>query len=388
MPGEPPPPGSVTGAAPGGARVALLVPLTGTYAAAGDALEKAAQLALSGPGAPAMDVKDTGGTASGAQAAAQAAAAAGDRLILGPLTSGETAAVAPIAQAAHVPVLAFTSDGHQARPGVWVLGLTPAQQVNRLVQQAEASGRTTIAALLPDTDLGRDMGTALMTAASATGLPAPREQTYEGGMPALTVAVQAIGDYATRRGPIDQKIAEAKRHDDRVALKAAIAESHQPLPPLPYNALMLGAAGTPLAEMASLLPYYDVTGVQIMGPALWAAPSNRAGAGALLQGAWYAGFDPAARGPFVAAYTTRYGAAPPLIADFAFDAASIAHVTLADTTQGLVASLTRPGGFTGANGALVLLPDGRTRRALGVFAIDQGGATMISPPAATLTPSG
>ncbi len=374
-------------AAEGAARVGLLVPLTGAYAGAGDALKKAAQLALSGPDAPALDVQDTTSTGAGAAAAARAALAAGDRLIIGPLTSTETAAVAPIARAAAVPVLAFTSDSSQAQPGIWVLGLTPTQQVDRLMRQAAEAGKSNIAALLPENELGQDMGAALAAAASRDGLPPPRVRTYGAGMQAITQAVQAISDYATRRGPIDQQIEQAKRTDDRAALKAAIAASHQPLPPLSYNALLLADTGTPLAELATLLPYYDVSGVQIMGPALWAAPANRNGAGALLAGAWYAGFDPAARGPFVTAYTARFGTAPPLIADFAFDAASIAHVTLDDTTESLTASLTRPGGFTGANGAMLLLPDGRTRRALGVFQIDQGNTTMIAPPPPSLTPS-
>ena len=58
----------------------------------------AAQLALDGPGAPPLDVKDTGGTPEGAAAAAQSAIAEGAGLILGPLTSPETAAVAPVAR--------------------------------------------------------------------------------------------------------------------------------------------------------------------------------------------------------------------------------------------------------------------------------------------------
>ena len=138
--------------------VALLVPLSGANAERGADLLRAAQLAMATPGAPSMDVKDTGGTGPGAANAARAAIAAGDTLILGPLTSAETAAVAPVARPSNVPVLAFTSDRTQAQPGVWVLGLTPAQQVTRLVQAAQAEGKPRIAALLPANDTGRAMG--------------------------------------------------------------------------------------------------------------------------------------------------------------------------------------------------------------------------------------
>ena len=44
---------------------------------------------------------------------------AGAGIILGPLTSSETAAVAPVARQAGVAVLAFTNDPNQAQPGVY-----------------------------------------------------------------------------------------------------------------------------------------------------------------------------------------------------------------------------------------------------------------------------
>jgi len=72
----------------------------------GDLVVQAAQLALGVPGAPQLDVKDTGGTPQGAAAAAHAAITDSAGLIIGPLLSSETAAVAPIARGAGVPVLA------------------------------------------------------------------------------------------------------------------------------------------------------------------------------------------------------------------------------------------------------------------------------------------
>ena len=65
-------PGAV---APEGSRVALLAPLTGTNAGRGQALAQAAQLALSEPGSPQLDVHDTHSTPDGAAAAAKAALA-------------------------------------------------------------------------------------------------------------------------------------------------------------------------------------------------------------------------------------------------------------------------------------------------------------------------
>jgi hypothetical protein len=122
-----------------------------------------------------------------------------------------------------------------------------------------------------------------------------------------------------------------------------------------------------------VLSYYFVSppAVQFIGPSLWADP--RSGAGQF-RGAWYAAPDPSARAAFVQAYTARYGAPPPGLADLAFDAASIARVV--STGQG---ELTNSAGFTGADGWLALLPDGGVRRGLAVFQIGPGGPQIVQP---------
>jgi branched-chain amino acid transport system substrate-binding protein len=376
---------TVTGGVGNAIHVALLVPLTGDNAAKGNDLMRAAQLALSAPDSPSLDVKDTGGTPAGAAEAARHAIAGGDVLILGPLTSAETAAVAPVAKPSNVPVLAFTSDSTQAQEGVWVLGLTPGQQVRRLVAAAQEQGKTRIAAVLPQNALGQAMADSLTATVASDGLPPPRMQTYGAGMSALNEAVRTVSDYADRRGPLDAAIHAARSSGDPAARRAATQAARQPLPPLPIDALLLGDTGTPLAELGTLLPYYDVTGIQIMGPALWAQETNRADSGGILRGAWYAAPDPAARAGFVQTFTARYSVAPSVLADFAYDAASIARVTAQSGGVSLAASLTRPGGFSGVDGTLLLLPGGKVLRSLAVFQLSDGGASIISPAPAVLT---
>ena len=172
--GGPGSPVSLPATGKGGGQVALLLPLTGNLAPVGQILENAAKLALPDSGQPSLDIRDTGGTPQGAAAAAQAAIAAGDGLILGPLTSAEAHAVAPVARAANVNMLAFTNDSSVAAPGVWPLGITPTQQVQRVMQEAANSGRTQLAALLPDSDFGRSLGAAISAEAATLSEPSPQ----------------------------------------------------------------------------------------------------------------------------------------------------------------------------------------------------------------------
>ncbi|MFL5257216.1 MAG: penicillin-binding protein activator [Rhodopila sp.] len=358
-------------------KVAILLPLTGPLADRGKDLLQAAQLASQNGTGPALDVMDTGGTPAGAAAAAQSAINAGDSLILGPLTSAETASIAPIARGANIPVLAYTNDTSQSQPGVWILGITPEQQIRRLVAAAQAQGKTQFVALLPGTDFGRAMAAGLTKAIEGNGLPPATIRMHSPGMASITAVTKDLSDYANRRGPIDAKVKAARalgtsegRHEAQELVKT-------PIPPPPFNVLLLADTGEALQEIAAVLPYYDVdrSMVQIIGPALWANPASGSGT---VSGAWYAAPDTSTRSNLERDYTAKYGAPPSPLADLAFDSASIAAVVLsrgaADTSI-----LTQPAGFVGVDGWLMFQPDGQVRRGLAVFRIERGGSTLIDP---------
>ncbi len=371
-------------ATPSGQRVALLAPLTGPNAERGTALVQAAKLALEVPGAPALDVLDTQGTSDGAAAAARTALANGAGLILGPLTAGETAAAASVATPAGVGILAFTSDAAQQRPGVWVLGLTPQQQVRRLVVASMGQGKSHFAALLPANDYGRAMADALNQAATGAGAGTPDIRTMDGAsMASANTAVRDLSGYAARRGPLDAQIKAARALATPEGRKTAAELSRRSIGSTSFDTLLLASTGDQLSQITSLLPYYDIDrpAVRVLGPALWANPAVRGGAE--LTGAWYAAPDPAARSQFDQQYTTRFGQPAPGLADLAYDAAAIARV-VASGGGFSPASLARPEGFSGVDGVLGLQPDGSVKRGLAVFEIQRGGAQMIEPAPDTL----
>ena len=360
-----------------GQRVAILLPLSGPHADIAQAMLQAARLGYDLPGNPPLLVEDTGGDAGRAAADARAAIAAGAGIILGPLTAPETAAVAPIARAAGVPVLAFTNDPAQQAPGVWTFGITPGQQVRQLVAAASAAGHTKLAALLPDQPFGHALAQALIRAASEANLAPPEIRFHEMSMGSVNTTTRALSDYADRRGPIDAQIRAARALNTREGRKKAAELARSPIPPAPFDALLLGDTGENLSEVGAMLPYYDIdrSAVQIMGPGLWADPASGA---AQMQGAWYAAPDPAARTAFVQAYTARYGTAPPTIADLAYDAAAIARVVRAQGGN-VLARLTQPAGFSGSDGWLALARDGQVRRGLAVYAIHRDGPVVVQP---------
>lgn len=361
--------------------VALLLPLSGAMAPVGQILENAAKLALPDGGQTTLDIRDTGGTPQGAIAAAQASIAAGDGVILGPLTSAEAHAVAPIAQAAGVNMLAFTNDSTIAAPGVWPLGITPTQQVQRVVQAAADGGRTQLAALLPDTDFGHSLSDAITAETSSLSEPSPQIVFYQPDFNSINQAVDQVSDFADRGQGIEDQIKQAQDLGTAAGREQAQQLQHQQIPPPNFNALFLGATdGNTLAELANFLPYYDVNPpqVQFLGPALWSTIAPDMAHQSVLLGALYAAPDPASAAAFDAKYASAYGNPPPAIADVAFDAAAIAH--LAASSGGYTSTvLTAPDGFTGTDGVLVLQPTGQVLRGLAVFQIAPGAPVITSP---------
>jgi branched-chain amino acid transport system substrate-binding protein len=336
--------------------IAILLPLTGRMADIGKPMLNAAQLALSVPGSPDLIVKDTGGMPDGAAKAAQDAIGGGARMILGPVTSAETAQVAPIARQAGVPVLAFTNDHAQGQPGVWALGITPGQQVRRLLGAVQLAGKGQVAALLPDNDFGKAMAEELTRTATLTGQPPPFVRMIGSSREDIVAAVNELGGLAGT----DQ--------------------------PLPYGAILLASTGPDLAVFARAFAdaHIDRAQVQILGPALWGIPASNS---AVLDGAWFAAPDPDARRDLIRDYTDKYKVPPPPLADLASDAASIARVLAGTGRMG--AGLTQPAGFAGVDGWLGLLPDGQVRRGLAVFRVDRGGhVTKISNAPAGPSPTG
>lgn len=352
-------------------KVAALLPLTGPNAGLGHDLLQAVQLAL-GAGGPQLDVRDTGGTPTGATLAAQAAVTNGDSIIIGPLTAPETAAVAAVATS--TPILAFTSDRQQGRPGVWALGITPQQQVGRLVRALSVVNKRRIAAVLPDNIFGAALADGLYRGAADAGDPPPVIRRYPNGSAAqLSAGLKDVSGYASRRGLLLDQARQTSQPDSLGAPSAPPVIDPRSIPPAPIDALLLAESGAPLRAAAAELADDDIAipDVQVMGPATW---SRDAATIPTLEGAWYAGPDPQFRQGFAQAYAARFGAPPPAFADIAYDAATIAR-----SSAGRPALLTKPGGFPGVDGPLALLPTGAVLRSLAVFTIIQGSTRMIDP---------
>jgi len=142
----------------GKVKAGLILPLSasGNATVAAQSMRNAAEMALAEFNNPDLQllVKDDGGSAPGAQQAAQQALDEGAEIILGPLFALTVGPVGRAARARGVPVIAFSTDTNVAARGVYLLSFLPEADVERIIGYAASQGRRSFAALVPDNAYG------------------------------------------------------------------------------------------------------------------------------------------------------------------------------------------------------------------------------------------
>jgi len=352
---------SLSGAASRGApaggsvKVALLLPLTGNVNAqqVAKAMKQAGELALFDFDRPNVKLipKDTHGTPDGARQAAQDAIKDGAELVIGPLFASEVSAVAPVAQAANVPVLAFSSDRNVAGNGVYLMSFVAGSDVPRMISYAVSKGKTRFAALFPQNDYGRIVEQAFNRAVQENRAQVVTTKTYPPEANGMMQPVREISVLA-KRGSSPQ-----------------------------IDAIFIPASGDTLPSLAPLFPYYeaDTQAVKLMGLSGW----DYIGVDkeAALQGGWFAAPDPKGWQDFTKRYAETYGGTPPRLASLSYDAVSLA-ISLSSNPPGqrfAASELTRSSGFQGVDGLFRLRSDGTAERGFAIMEVQKSGNQPIDP---------
>ena len=341
----------------GNVRVALILPMSasGNAGIAAASMRNAAELALAEFNNPDIQllVKDDGGTAQGAQTAAQQALAEGAEIILGPLFAHSVGAVGQIARSRNVPVIAFSTDASVASRGVYLLSFLPESDVDRVVDYAFQSGKRSFAALIPEDAYGSVAEAAFIQAVSRRNGRIVAQQRYSRDAGRMQQAVQQAS--AGMRG------ADAIFIPDRVEGLRAIVP-------------MITAAGI------------DTRRAQLLGTGAW--DDSQVFANPALQGGWYATVDPAGFRSFANRYRAKYGQEPVRTATLAYDA--VALVAALAKTQGpqrfAPETLTSASGFTGIDGLFRFRPEGPSQRGLAVMRVTPSGGQIIGQPPKAFAP--
>lgn len=382
---------------PGGSevlRIGFLAPLSGPNAGFGRALFEAAQLALFDLADDRLLLlpRDTEGQPEKAAAAAGQLLAEGAQIIIGPLFSPSTAAVAPLAQARGVKVLSFSTDRAVAGNGTYLLGFTPDQQVERVIAFARTRGMTRFAMLAPDSGYGNAVAQAASLAVTQAGGDLVRVDRYPGDTADLTPIVRRFAAALRSLPPRPANPAATMTPAlpaPATAPGTAPGTTTEPALPRPaVDAVLLPEGGARLRALAPLLPFFDIDPrvVKFLGTGLWDEASL--GTEPALLGGWFAGPAPDGFADFARRFEQSFGRRPPRLASIAYDATALAGIL---AKQGGAAAysdlvLTNPDGFAGYDGIFRFRADGVVERGLAILEVQRRGSRVIDPAPASFRP--
>ncbi|MDJ0936241.1 MAG: penicillin-binding protein activator [Kiloniellales bacterium] len=375
-------------------RIGLLLPLSGPKAPLGTALLNAAQLALfdsrqTGVG---LIIRDTKGTPAGAQAAAISALDEGAALLVGPFFATSVAAAAPQARARQVVVLAFSNDPAVAGNGVYLMGLPPAAQVDRVVAYASKQGLRRFAVLAPRSRYGNAVVAALSAAVARNGAELTKVGFFDPAERDVSAAVRQISDYDQRRLALERQKKDLEgKTEGEAEPEPEVAEQLEQLETLDtlgepnFDAVLLPLGGIRLQTIAPLLPFYDVDPkkVRFLGTNLW--DDVKLSRERSLVGGWFAAPPPSSWEGFRTRYLETYGSQPPRFSSLAYDATALAVLLITrPEAQGNPAGfagrqITQPSGFSGIDGILRFLPNGLAERGLAVMEMRPGELEVVDP---------
>lgn len=332
-------------------KIGLLLPLSGPQAGLGRELYNAAEMGLFEVGDERFTllVEDTA-TPAGADSAARKLLAQGAKILLGPVFATDARKIAPIAQGAHVPVLAFTNDQSAAQPGVYILGVAPKDEVERVVSYAASQGMKRFAILAPTSPYGNLVTQSFREAVVNSNGILAQMSLYDPNSPDYTGVVEQLATF----------------YKDN-----------------PFDALMLPEGGAKLRQLAPLLPAFqlDTQTVQVLGPGLW-APDNTLAQETGLSGAWFAAPDPRRWQDFAERYRSIYGTKPDRRTGLVYDSITlVVALGKAPVPDYSEAALTNIDGFSGVNGVFRLKADGTVERQLAIMEVAPGTATERDPAA-------
>lgn len=381
-------------------KVAVLLPLSGRFAAVGAELRRAVESLP--PSGVQWQFLDTRGDPAGAQAAVEQAADGGAVAALGPAGDREALAAAKRAAQRGLPIaLLAPGDGGDAGLGVFRLAWSPQDEARAVAAWAAANDYQSVAVLAPRDDVGELTSAAFVAAAGALGLTVAARGEYDAAGGSVEADLKRFLNLVPAENP---RLAAHLRRGGKRAWQTFV-------PDVAFSLLYVPDRAARAALIAAFLPYLGIElrteeimdperlrrkyrgvipqVVQLVGGAGWNERTLPLRGGQAVQGALIFDVCTAQRddvaGELAAELEARLGHAPTSAAAQAYDAAAwmAQAVTAARAAgrghrAGVRAELMQTRLEAGACGPLSVGADAEVRRESATLQVD-GEELVLAP---------
>lgn len=407
-------------------RIGAILPLTGSYQAWGESVQRGLKLALDGSDIELVVADSKGDATLAGQAVEQLALDQGVIAIVGPLLPDAARRASFVAEELQVPIVTLSrAEGLTGiGPHVFRTMLTNRQQAEALAEYAtRVLGYKTFAVLAPETTFGHEMTERFWEAVEARGGQMRGAEVYSHDSTTFTAEVKKLVGryYIEDRGDYAEKLRELRGQElGEFRRRKAIEKIRDGLEPIiDFEALLLPDSWRNVTMVAPALAVEDIvtnacdrkdleriqrtTGrdrlktVTLLGPSTWSSPPGPSGELQLIErGQKYVlcsiyvdGFFEQSERPrtraFVAAFRERNpGATLTLLDAVAWDTgALLRHVierAQPSTRAALREQLATLRGFEGATGMLSFDANREPRRQLFYLNVTSKGVKELPPP--------
>ena len=359
-------------------KVAVMLPLSGKFENLGQSLLNSLQLAV-------FDYKkfnielviyDTKANSFGAVNAMRDIANKNIKLAIGPVFSSSIKAVSQIAKDNDIITFSLSNNEELINnPNLFLMGLSVAQQIERMVAYSIAQGKNNFVAILPNNEYGSTIARNLKSIASAKDGNVINVEYYNANLADLDEKVNRIvNSYSIAQRVYDQ-YQEAKENKEEE--QEFIVEEEDKIYP---DAILISQSGSTLSKIKSLIDLYNVDerDLQIIGTSNFGDISSLEDP--KLVGSWFTGPKTDKYEDFEKHYYKTYSQFPPKIASLAYDTlAVIGKVAASDVDNNITMDdfYLKLEGFKGIDGLFRFLPNGLVERKFSILQISQGQFEVI-----------
>ncbi|MDA9708778.1 penicillin-binding protein activator [Alphaproteobacteria bacterium] len=245
--------------------VGVMLPLSGEHSEIGNLILNAIEMAVfqTEENKLQLHIKDTEAKPDKAKKVLSELIDEGVKIIIGPLFSKSLAAIQSEAASNYINILALTNNINLRNKGIWIFGVDPQAQTEKVLRYALEKGSKNIAALLPQNAYGLLLFDTITSFAQTNLMKIEKIEFYNFSVESQRKTAQKISKGFEEYKLYLDKIKEQDNAED---------EGNQILfMEKPFDSVFIAAAGQNLTVLSSQLQYNNVDPkiVQYLGISSW-----------------------------------------------------------------------------------------------------------------------
>ena len=352
-------------------KVGVMLPLSGEHSEIGNLILNAIEMAVfqTEENKLELHIKDTEAKSDKAKKVLSELIDEGVKVVIGPLFSKSLAAIQSEVVSKNINIFALTNNINLRNKGIWIFGVDPQAQTEKVLRYALEKGSKNIAALLPQNAYGLLLFDTIKSFTQANLMKIEKIEFYNFSVESQRKTAQKISEGFEEYKLYLDKIKEQENQEE---------ESNEVLfMEKPFDSVFIAAAGQNLTVLSSQLQYNNVDPklVQYLGISSWEDSSILSEPA--LEGGIFVTTSEMYQKKIKLIYKNSFNKEMPKIAMIAYDITALLG-TLNNTESNFnIYDLVNDEGYIGLRGLFRLKKNGVVERAFQVKKIKNKNFTIL-----------